>query len=450
MVYRKLGWLGCLAGSLLGIQQAGAGAPAPPPAAAVVADGATLPQLLDLAETTNPSLREAQAAVEAARGTAVQAGLWPNVIFDYGTNQIGGKNSQYVGYFQQEIVTAGKKRLDRAAAERQVGQAEQQYRRTRFDLLSAVRKQFGVVLAAQRRIEAQQELVNLLTEARDAARQLEKAGQGPRVDTLQREIELQQAVGALRNAYTQLAYQRQQLAAQVGAPGLVVQGVGGALGVAMPDFEALARDGGLLADSTQAVTAQLEVARSQLLLDRARAEPIGNLTLYGGYQYLVTPPHHTFILQVDVPLPLWNKNQGGIAAARANVARAVEAAQRTQNELTQQLTEQLGKYVAAAELAAQQEHEVLPRSRELAVLGRQAFRTGQINWDRLLDLLRTSAKAELDLIDAQEQRWTAAAQLAGLLQLEQFPQGCAGPPRPPAPAATSCPGRPALGPPQAP
>lgn len=82
--------------------------PAPSPAL-------SLPDLEALARTHNPTLVQAHAQVEAARGRAVQAGLYPNPTAGYYGQQIGnqGTAGQQGAFVSQMIVTGGKLRLNR-------------------------------------------------------------------------------------------------------------------------------------------------------------------------------------------------------------------------------------------------------------------------------------------------------------------------------------------------
>jgi outer membrane protein TolC len=52
---------------------------------------------------------------------------------------------------------------------------------------------------------------------------------------------------------------------------------------------------------------------------------------------------------------------------------------------------------------------------------RQTYVIGQESYLRLLQAQRQLMEVSLDYVNAQEQRWTAAAAVAGLLQAEQFP-----------------------------
>src|SRR5947209_7214819 len=77
--------------------------------------------LWDLALTHNPSLREAQADVEAARGRLIQAGKYPNPRLVYEQEELGTKQAE-AGALRvqvtQEILTAGKRRLEKGIATR--------------------------------------------------------------------------------------------------------------------------------------------------------------------------------------------------------------------------------------------------------------------------------------------------------------------------------------------
>ena len=55
-------------------------------------------------------------------------------------------------------------------------------------------------------------------------------------------------------------------------------------------------------------------------------------------------------------------------------------------------------------------------------VNRSLFEQGQTDFLRLAAIAqRTLIEADLGYIDAQEARWTSAAEIAGLLQMEQFP-----------------------------
>src|SRR5262249_588790 len=75
----------------------------------------TLPELEQIGLARNPGMGEARADVEASRGAAIQAGLYPNPVVGFQGDQIGsaGTPGQLGAYLEQLIKTAGKLRLAR-------------------------------------------------------------------------------------------------------------------------------------------------------------------------------------------------------------------------------------------------------------------------------------------------------------------------------------------------
>ena len=67
------------------------------------------------------------------------------------------------------------------------------------------------------------------------------------------------------------------------------------------------------------------------------------------------------------------------------------------------------------------EDGILPDAKRTLKLVQDAYRRGQFEISRLLQTQRTVFEANIDYISAQENRLNSAAEIAGLLQLEEFP-----------------------------
>lgn len=80
-----------------------------------------------------------------------------------------------------------------------------------------------------------------------------------------------------------------------------------------------------------------------------------------------------------------------------------------------------GQYLAATERVKIYEQQLLPKSREVFRVNGSLFEQGQTDFLRLLQAQKTLIEVDLGYVEAQEARLTAAATIAGLLQLEQFP-----------------------------
>lgn len=89
------------------------------------ASGLTLGELEEMALQYNPTLEQAAARAEAARGHWLQVGLYPNPVAGYLGAEIGneGRAGQQGCFLSQEIVTAKKLQLSRNVASQEVRQA---------------------------------------------------------------------------------------------------------------------------------------------------------------------------------------------------------------------------------------------------------------------------------------------------------------------------------------
>ena len=115
----------------------------PEPELALGPDGKpySLSDLQKIGLTSSPKIKQAVAAVAAARGAAIQAGLYPNPDFGYegDTMQTMGTAGYQGGYIQQTIVTASKLPTARQAALMDVRITELSLRKAETDLSREVR-----------------------------------------------------------------------------------------------------------------------------------------------------------------------------------------------------------------------------------------------------------------------------------------------------------------------
>ena len=381
----------------------------------------SLESAIDLAQSVSPNLAKAAADVEAARGKAVQAGLYPNPIAQGGATQAAGNESQYYFGLSQEIVTKHKLKLSQAAATRETYQAELMFVRTRFELLTAVRQTFFATLAAQRKVEVLTRLVEITRKSADAAKQLLAAGETSRADLLLFEIELEKSEVALQNTQSQLAAARKQLAAAVGIRNLKIEYLTGNLKNSPGDsFDQLLMDA-YVPYNADVQIAEQEIERSRLLLRRAQVEPFPNVTVYGGFQYQVVPIHDQGLFSASIPVPIWNRNQGNIASAHAHIIRATANVNQVQNQIAGRMAELIGRYQVADQQVKRFEERIIPKAREGVTITQEAFAQGTFDSFRLLQSQRGLIDSNLGYITALEMRWLAAAELAGLAQLESFP-----------------------------
>jgi cobalt-zinc-cadmium efflux system outer membrane protein len=378
--------------------------------------------LEELADRVNPMLRRDQAAVESARGLAVQAALLPNP--QWNTNNpwvINGRGTLLNAGFQQEIPVMGKKRLDKAAADEATRQAELTYFQNRAALHALIRQQFHVVLVDQERVRVLTRLAEIARQSHEAVVLKRKAGDATEIDVRLLQVAAERAEGARRSAAAILEGDRQQLEAIVGAPGTVRGPVQGPLTGPYPEFD----ERGLIAyvtrNHTQVEAALSVIRQNRVLVRRAEVEPYPNPTMGPAYQFGLVPGNDQFWLNFTFNIPVWDRNQGNIRAAKANLVAAAESADVTRLNLVNQAANLLSQYRAARAIVERFESGVLASANEAVRLAQAGYAKGVVDRATLLQTQQAAAQANSDYVDALQNLWSNATQLSGLLQLERFP-----------------------------
>src|SRR5258706_14511379 len=103
-------------------------------------------------------------------------------------------------------------------------------------MMQNIRSKYYQVVAAKQRFVLANYLVKVAQQSVDAAKELQKGGEGSLTDVLLLENELQRAFTEVARSRTLLAGELKQLSARVGLRDLVITDVAGELSDPPPDF----------------------------------------------------------------------------------------------------------------------------------------------------------------------------------------------------------------------
>lgn len=392
--------------------------PPAPAAQGVSSDSglATLNSLEQLALSTNPTLIELQARVDATNGRWLQVGLYPNPQVAYSAQEMGneGHAGQQGAYVQQEFVTANKLGLNRNAAAWDVKRAEQELAAQRLRVLTDVRGGFYSVRVAQERVKVAEELHGIAKQAVEKAKELIKV-QEPETVLTQAEIEAELAAVLVENSRTRREAQWRNLAAVIGQPDLPLQDVGGELTTAAPQMVWEQTLNRIQRESPELAAAAAEVEQTRWALQRASVQATPNLTLQAGAFYDYGTRDAIAALQVSLPIPIYDRNQGGIAEAHANVIAAEQAVQRMELSLQQRFAAAYQQYEQARQQASRYDNTILKKAKRNLDLNRQSYEGGDSSYLAVLTAQRSYSQARLTWLNALEQLWSATVQIEGLL-----------------------------------
>ena len=247
------------------------------------------------------------------------------------------------------------------------------------------------------------------------------AEQVSETDVLLLRVERRRAETSLQSAGIVLEGRRRQLAATLGMPNLKISAVEGSLAVPVKEFDDEQVLQQVVQTSPIVQIANLDVSRTFLLLRRAEVEWIPNPQLQGGAQYITQSHNYQGLVTVYIDIPLWNRNQGNVLAANAAVRRASATREIVQQDLAKQLADAIARFRAAERAVKNYEEGILPDAMRTLDLVQKAYGRGQFEISRLLQTQRSVFETNIEYSSALENRLLSAAEIAGLLQLEEFP-----------------------------
>lgn len=392
----------------------------------------SLAQLEQTALLHNPTLLQAQALERAARARARQAAMLPNPIVGFEGVEWSFRGfrdkAEHFGYFEQQLPLGGKLAKSRQIYLRQAEVAAQQAAAQRYRVLNELRAAFYDTLAAQQMLDLRTQLAGIAYEAVATTSQLFNVGQADRPDYLEAQVEAEQVAHQLVVAQNDLRQSWQNLAAVMGTPDAPFVRLEGRLEDRVAQFNQTELLGQILQQSPELRAQEAQVARARAVLARARVEPIPDLFLRGalGYsqEFLDTggdtdaKPRRTGMeaaIQVGVTLPLWNRNQGGIAAAAADVAYAENELQRLRLGIRVRLAQAIRDYNNRIDAIRRYQTIILPKAEEAYRLYLAKFRQMSASYPQVLIAQRTMIQVREQYISALAGVRQTGTQLEGFL-----------------------------------
>jgi outer membrane protein, heavy metal efflux system len=386
--------------------------------------GLTLADLEQMALSSNPTLAQAASEIRAAAARKSQSGFYPNPTAGYEGEQIRGgiQGGGEQGFFvSQDIVLGGKLALNRNIFEQEKKQAEAEGEEQHRRVINSVRIFYYQALAAQEMVALRHKLAHLAQDAVDTSHQLANVGQADQPDVLQAEVESEQAELASEVAEQNQMRVWRQLTATVGRTQMPLTRLAGNL-ENLPEGNPEQWLQTILQDSPAVKIAQLGVSKAEAALARAKREPIPNLQLRGGLEENLEPEpitNRTIGLQgfaeVGVQIPLLNRNQGNVGAAKAEAERARQEVQRVQLVLQERAAILLQSYVTSRSAVDAYRDRIIPRARKAYELYLKSYRGMAAAYPQVLIAQRTLFQLQTDYIAALNNLWGNSIALKGFL-----------------------------------
>src|ERR1700716_3674 len=385
----------------------------------------TLEELQQMALQHNPTLRHSAANIQAAEARKKQSGSYPNPTVGYQGEQIrggsfhGGEQGLFV---QQDIVLGGKLGLNRKIFDQELKQAETEAEEQKVRVVTNVRMSYIQALAAQQTLELRHNLSKLADDAVETSHQLSNVGQADAPDVLESEVEAQQAQLAVTMAEQNQQRVWKALAAVVGNPRLPLMKLEGKL-EDTPSINADELVEKIVNESPAVRIADLGAKRAEAALARAKREPIPDLQLRGGVQQngeLLSGLNGRSVglqgfANVGVRIPIFDRNQGNIAAAKADAERAKREVERVKLVLRERAASVVQTYTFSQTAVDRYKNQMIPRAQKAYEMYAKKYQSMAAAYPQVLISQRTLAQLEVSYITALENFATSSLSLQSYL-----------------------------------
>src|ERR1700738_773938 len=385
----------------------------------------TLEELQQMALQNNPTFAQSAANIQAAEGSKKQSGLYPNPTAGYQGEQIrgGSFHGGEEGFFvQQDIVMGGKLGLNRKIFDQELKQAETEAEEQKLRVVTNVRMSYIQALAAQQTLELRQNLSKLADDAVETSHQLANVGQADAPDVLESEVEAQQAQLAVTMAEQSQQRVWKELAAVVGSPRLPLMKLDGKL-EDTPPVNAGELVEKIVDESPAVKIAELGVKRAEAALARAKRETIPDPQLRAGMQQngelLAGPNGRAVGLQAfasaGVRIPIFDRNQGNIATAKADAERAKREVERVKLLLRERAASVVQNYTFSQTAVDRYKNQMIPRAQKAYELYTKKYQEMAAAYPQVLISQRTLMQLEVSYITALEGFATSSLSLQSYL-----------------------------------
>ncbi|ODS31707.1 MAG: heavy metal efflux pump protein CzcC [Candidatus Scalindua rubra] len=376
----------------------------------------TVEDAIEIAINNNPIIKSKKHNIETSEGRIRQAHLLPNpeinlLTEEMPTNEIGLNQSQNMVSLSQKLEIGGKRRLRIKVAKKEKDVMELDLQTTVADITAKVKKAFFNVLTAQDELKFAEETVEIAKSLKNLSDERYKTGDIAKIEVLKAEIELSNAKMRMQKAERNRLNSVKKLQITMGIPNTPLKNLFPISTADTPSLQ-LEKLNDLLLKNYPALKAQKKAVDLSLLkVTEAKRNAIPDINASVGYKRLSATDDNTIQAGINLPLPIFNRNQGKIIEARALSFKAKDDEMIIRNELLLQLNNAFSLYTSSREQVRYFVDTIIPQAEESLKIAKQGYKHGEFDYLEVLDAQRTLANTRISYLKILNELYSSMTEI---------------------------------------
>lgn len=390
-------------------------------------DSVSLRDAVALALLHSPELAAFAWETRAREARILQAGLPQNPVVgvvaeDLGASKLatgGAGNEQIIQpqttvQLSQVIELGGKRTARRNLAARARDLAAWDYEAARIDVLTQVTHAFIDVVMAQEMVTLTAQTTRLVEQVQQSVGARVVAGVVSPIEETRADVALATVRVESNRALRLLEAGRRRLASHWGVSEAGFPAAIGHLDVA-PELPSLTQLKTRLADNPDLARWAVEILEREAALAAERSKRLPDVTLTGGYRRFTDLRSNAIVVGGSLPLPVFDRNSGGIREAKSRLAKAYEERRAAEARVSARLAEAYRALASAHDEVTALRTTVLPGSRQTFEAVTEGYRLGKFGYLDVLDAQRTMIAAGGQYLRALSEYQKAVADVERLI-----------------------------------
>jgi len=366
----------------------------------------TLDQVLTIMNARSPRTAADRAAIAVAEADRITAQTLPNPSVSYGGAHLlsglsTGAVTQHQIVLDQPLLVSHQRAAREAEADLNLAASRARVDQTLAERRVTVRQAFATLLSRQQQLEVSQQSLADLERVLQVVRVRADAGERSRYDVARVETETEALRVGIMNAEAEVEDAAGQLATLLGLPGWSPRAIGTLAPSDVPtESNQLWDIATTHRPALVALRQQQAASRGGIVLARRERLPVPVLS--GGAQLTQDVTGTSAVFGLSLPLPVFDKNQGAIAKAEAQLNADVLALTAELEEAHAEVDRAAKLLRARREALTRLEGGVVQRVPVLRQMAEDAYREGSGDILDLLDAMRSQRTIQLSHVQQLE------------------------------------------------